>query len=507
LYFLVEGNVDDLCLVSGNATLKNTTLVFSKKYLSGATFKIPSGQIFLQNNQLRLPKTDILYATPGESFQGFSLMGVINFLNLNLIRPEEFSTFLDLFTEAPSLKIMIPDIYQGMVSLKNMSLHGVYKIPISETSKSLLFKQVQNNEEKGPILKGSIELSQGTLSIPNEPPKLYPSLLFDLKLSIDQQVAFNTAALGSGAFAGFSVDLGLDKTETPLLIQGTLNHPKILNKLTFKEGNIQFLNRSFALLSATSQKSYQDEFHENSISFESKSNDKEAILDISTLAIIEKPVEKPSAKSTYSHVLVGIQGPISNLENIKFTVFESMSDRVAPSDLKLVSSYVLSNRADKLESSEGILKVLFPEIFNFSEKQQLSRDDTSQLLTNFGEQRVNSFVKKGIRPLERRIAKVIGLEGLQVDYNLGAEFFKQQDVKRVLGVNMIKSLSNQLFIRVKTNLDLRSERGNSQGLGLSEVEMTYEIFPNKLFLNYANIKDDNTEIFKPKLSLRFRYEY
>jgi len=506
--FTLSGPLTSISIPSGNLSLKNASITFSKNILSGAKIKISSGNIDIKENQINLRSIQAFHALPNKEFDDLSLEGHIRFSKLNLMNSQEWTMMPNLLIRSPEMTLDLPNLYEGRAKIKQLHLKGVYALS-KGTPETLEMEDHADKLE----LKGELTLEKGTLSIPSTQESAALPLSLDLKVNIGQQVAFNTAVLGSGAFSGLSIDLDLEKTNTPLFIQGSTLHPKIFNQLTFKDGNIQLLNRTFNLIPLGMQKNYQEDLSENSITFKGVLTDKNApsVINISALAIIEKPLDKTtlSSKKTpvYQHVVAQLKGPITKPDTIQFTIFESEFDRINPSDLKRVNSVVLNTQSNQTDSSETVLKILFPEIINFAEKNTLSKEDTSQLINELGEQRLNAFVKKGIRPLEKQIAKGIGLQDLRVDYNLGAEFFKQQDVHRVVGVNMIKNLTDQLFLRVKTNLDLRSEQKSNQTIGLSEIEMTYAILPNILFFNYAEIKDDNAETFRPKLSLRFRYEY
>lgn len=507
--FTLSGPLTSITIPSGNFSLKNASITFSKNILSGAKIKISSGNIDLKKNQISFNQIQAFHALPNKDFDALSLEGHVSLSQLNLLELENWSIIPTLFIKSPEITLYLPNLYEGRAKIKELYLNGLYR-PLSKTSKDALQLEDPSNKLE---LKGELTLEKGILSIPSTQENHDLPLSLELKVNIGQQVEFNTAILGSGALSGLSIDLDLEKTSTPLFIQGNTIEPKLFNKLVFKDGNIQLLNRTFTLIPLGIQKNYQEDMSENSILFKGSLTDKNnpSIINVSALAIIEKPIDKTdlSNKNTpvYQHVAAHLKGPITNPDTIQFTIFESEFDRVNPSDLKRINSVVLNTQSNQTISSETVLKILFPEIVNFAQKNALSKEDTSQLINELGEQRLNAFVKKGIRPLEKQIAKGIGLQDLRVDYNLGAELFKQQEVHRVVGVNMIKNLSDQLFLRVKTNLDLRSEQKSNQTIGLSEIEMTYAILPNILFLNYANIKDDNTETFRPKLSLRFRYEY
>ena len=143
---------------------------------------------------------------------------------------------------------------------------------------------------------------------------------------------------------------------------------------------------------------------------------------------------------------------------------------------------------------------------------ELNKEDSasSEILTKFGEKRVNLLVRKGfLRPLEKQLAKSIGLYDLKIDYNLGSELLQTNtNQTNFLGLNLMQQLVvNQLYLKVRTNLDINSSEQASQSFEISEIELQYYLLKN-LSINYANLKDPFTQnSYRPKLSLRFNHEF
>ena len=516
----VEGSMNSP-KVSGELRLKNASVLFSKEKFNSASLFVASANLLISDNSMNFVKTRFIWRNGGAEGYEIQGSGNIGLLSPNLRRFDHLDVFTDLCFSSKKLSIDIPLLYKGEIYFDQLNLKGKYHIPFSETALQGLKKRVENNTEEGPRLSGEIYLSNGVIDIPKVEEGVKPSLHFDLAVHIREDIQISGSLLGKSGIAGIAIELDLDKTSSPLLIKGSINRMQVFNALTIKDGTVHLLNRDFVLLSQKEQKAYSPDQRDNSLSFESKGEDRKQrlILNISALSIFEQSSEKllngESAVSSVSkpkkmmHVLTQIRGPVSELDTLSFFVFESTSSVATPGDLKPIQSYVFSTKKEASSSdATELMRVLFPEVFQSVDANKERGEDPNSLIAGFGEKRVNFFVKKGLRPIEKQIAKKIGIEDLSIDYNLGADLFRQQDSKKIVGINVIKNVSKQLFVRIKSNIDLRSERTSMlQQVGVSEVELTYFIIPNRLSFNYANIKNEETDVFKPKLSLKYNYDY
>ena len=168
-------------------------------------------------------------------------------------------------------------------------------------------------------------------------------------------------------------------------------------------------------------------------------------------------------------------------------------------------------------------RMLIPDLFEnpeFGEKG-LETQESKRLIRELSETQLNSLIRsKILRPIEKEIARNIGLYDLQLDYNVGRSLIKGigntigytglgQENKN-LGLNLITKLfSDQLFLLIKTDLDLETETTSTlDNIDLlSEIELTYYLLKKRnLSLNYFNAKED-VNVRKSKISLKYTYEY
>ena len=519
----ITGTLSKPIFHSNNIFLKNTHLHFVENEFLSSALVIPQSKIRIKNNTLSIPKTDIIWTTdiPNSVHQKPNVVTVegslslpnLSFKNTDILTLNTHLTFQDTH-----LHLNFPNTFQGEAFITNMSLKGDYPFTLTKKAKTQQNKNTFNAKTIGPIASGNITLSNGSIKLSNvnkEKPK--PTIQLNIPLKIGKNIYINQSLLGSGLMAGISTELELDENTPPLTVQGTINTPLLTRSLKIKTGTLNLFNREFKLLPFTDQKKYSEQGisyqHFNSISFKTgqDTNGKETmipVLDITALTTIEASNPTPNNRE-YHHVVVHINGPLNNLQDITFEVFKSSQESPLTTDLQFQNKYVISqaSHANIPQTSDTyeLLKILMPEFFSNSE-------NSGNFISKFSENRINLILRKELfRPLEKQIAKKMGLYDLKIDYNLGNELLSNQPKNNDLALSVMQRLiSEQLFVRVKTEIDLNSETQQSKNtLNVSEIELIYYLFKKRnMSINYANIKDQTSPtVFKPKLSLRFSHDF
>ena len=179
------------------------------------------------------------------------------------------------------------------------------------------------------------------------------------------------------------------------------------------------------------------------------------------------------------------------------------SNNQIPNDsLVYIQSYNLKDIHSSEQQTE-FMKILFPEI-------DTSSQESGNLLNSIGESQLNYFINRELlRPIEKEVAKKVGLEDLQINYNFGQEFIaNKMNDDNMIGVNIAKNITSKLLLQIKSNIDIDSSRQQTTFSDyLSEIELNYYIL-NNLSINYSAGKDHiYEEQFKSKLSLRFLHEF
>lgn len=531
--FTLTGTKDSPRLSAQEFNLINAQVLFDPE-ISGLSspFKIAKGEILIKDNHITVPPLHILWEgndtqkqTPKMQITNhLTLSGNATLQGLSFSQLDKVGVETHLSLAPTTLTVFLPKFYKGDVILDGMSLDGTYVFPINAAEHKLFDTRLLKNLEEGPVLTGKVTLENGEVVMPSLKARTAkPSILLNLDTFIGQDVGVVGSLLDQEFINNF--ELRLEKTSAPLRLLGSINFPKPQRGLIFSEGTVQIFNRSFVLLTPDQQRLYfpdnQNKTLPNSISFTILENKETGALRISptlkTMAysIIEpdpvdpvtKTVEGEGAK--YRHILVRIDGPAYELTSFVFDKFTA--DSFDPRDPK--KTYVGSVSLGDPNASDRALEIILPDLRTSVNKNSFD-SQTSRIIGQFSENQINSLVRKQVRPVEKQIAKNIGLYDIRVDYNLGGALLKATNIQgsgadnRNLGVNFMKGLfSDQLFLRVKTNLDTQSQQSNDL-FWLSEFELTYYFLRN-LSASFASTREEKSFSAPPKTTwtLKYRYEY
>ena len=517
----ITGTIHNPLINAYSFELKETEIQLKNNQI----IQIPEGNLSVNNNLISYEPTLIKWGnlkhkqlkinnaliSSGTVFVDIKNLLSKNYLNLDLT----------LHFEKSTLKINNPSTYIGEIKHDNLKLVGSFPIPLSKEAKEKIQDDIKNGNEKGPLLSGTIKFNNGTFALVKTN-KSKPIIRLNLDIVLQRDLFINGSLLGEGSFAGLTTDFEIEENKSPLKVSGTLNNPKIENVITFRDGAINIFNNEFILLKPSEQKNYvslsqleqlKNQVELKTIQTETKSSVIDPELHLTALAIVEQISEESISSSnllqasTYSHILVQIDSSINDLSILYFDIYESKYDFINPPDLQWINRYSLSLNADQNQYDESehyeLLSYLMPELTQ-------SNTNSSDVLTKFGEKRVNLLVKRGfLRPLEKQIARSVGLYDLKIDYNLGSELLQSDsNQSNFLGLNLMQQLvADQLFLKVRTNVDLDSNNQDTQDIEISEIELQYYLLKN-LSVNYANLKDPFTQnAYRPKLSLRFNHEF
>ena len=511
-------------------TLKDTKLIFSPEFTPfESVFVLEDAKISMTNNHLDIDHMN--WAWSGKDTMGYhretphknqlSLSGSIDINNLSFSDLQSTLLAINITSKPTLISLNLPKIYSGTAHLSACQLKGTYAIPFSNTEKEKEALRYRQNTETGPLLSGSIVLRSGEIIIPAAGEKRpRPSILLNLTCLLQDDLAIRGNLLTEELFNSF--ELALLPSTDPLEIKGSWNYPKIKNSLFFKEGTLHLFSRSFTLLEANKQRHYFADrpynTKKNKLSFSLQEIPGQIknipLLDIAALAVIDPEKDStllssvdPEA-SKYKHIVVSISGSVYTMSSFVFDKYLSdQNDNNNPS-ITFVTTAGLQN--DDPQNLSKIAEMLIPDMY--SNHQRYKPIDSTRLLNQMSENQLNALLRNQIRPIEKQLARNIGLYDLRIDYNVGGSLLKATNIQGLgnndsnLGINLVQSLiSDKLFIRARTSLDTRNQQKQSQKFQLSEVELTY-LLGAHLSFNFSNIKDDtNTE--RRKLSLKYSYEF
>jgi|GEM_PF-4530124 len=513
---------------ASQSQLLGTTFYFSTEATPiQSPFVLTDGQITIFNNRVSLENATFLWKGPDTLalhqstpytntlvFNGYAEIKKWSLTQFNFIQLGMGITLRDTV-----LGIQFANLYSGLVQVQNVQLKGDYLIPLSKVQKEAWLQRVLDNKEVGPVLKGSLSVQSGNVVIPSLGKKtLKPSILFDLECNVQNEVGLVGSLLGEGLLAGIanSFRLSLSPSLSPIAIQGSFNTIAIQSALFFSEGSVTLFNRSFDLLTTDRQRLYssntQYQVHPNSIRFRLEANDVGLLRNVPYLSVVALSIEEPDKSSTstvpnatkYKHILVNIEGPANKLDSFTFNRFTSLNGKDASAELQDSYSFKSNSSQTGGQNISKLLEYVAPDIYDSTQTNK--NLETQRIINQLSENQVNSVFKSQLRPYERGLAKNIGVDDIKVDYNLGKSLFTGlSDSEKNVGVSVIRSLSSQLFIRVKTNLDFQRQI-EANSVQVSELELTY-YFLREFSLNASNVREVGSTEFKPKASLKYTYEY
>jgi hypothetical protein len=534
----ISGSLTDPIINSQSIELKDTFLAFSENHpLSKSLLLIEKSSIFINQNKIILPKTNIYWGKKFLNTNQFqkkdknkiTVQGTIQMTSMKFLQPESMIADVNLSLLPTKLAVNLPTLYAGDLTLKQASIQGPIEFPISNQRKEEIATLVRKNEDIGVQINADIMLSNGTLFIPKLKKEThYPMIGLNVTTNIETNVSLYGEFIGSGFLAGIATNLDLQSTQRPLMVTGSLNSPLIKNELFIQSGVLDIFNRSFDIIPTITIQRYlpdgDDSLITNSISFSNQASESGEIasvphINLASLTIIDPQEitsdngERSSDPLLYDHLAMIISGPLNKLEKITFNHFKSPSIDSFSGNLEFKKRYYLPTDSDQTTildktDTQEILKIVMPELF--LDKAINSED----LISRFGENKINLLLKKNIlRPIEKSISNKIGVYDLRIDYNVGQHIINtnSSDKEQNIGFSIIqKILSDQLFLRVKTNIDMNSsEKRKTNTVDISEMELSYYLLKKRnLSINYANIRDEfGSSRYKSRASLKFSHDY
>ena len=482
-------------------------------------FNIPTNKIMLSNNTLNLRSFNVTKESTKNNyifpFFNSPITGHIKLKEFNLLDPNYIITNVNLHSPFAKTNLKTKT-FKSNIEFKNTTLTGNIIIGLNNTS---INAQYKNKNIAYPIFKSDIKLSNTSIAIPEASShETYP-LDLNINVDIEKNVFFNSPIFGNTIF-GINADLEFQETDQPLNISGTTNDIAINNQITIENGSVTLLNKVFNIIPPSKQHIFSTGTNQtilqNTIGIQTEFNtSNQAVitpkLSFKALCTIENP--KTSTENTlitFTHIIMSINDTINSLNEIRFEVFESTIETPSTiSDLTFMKQFSIENQtntnsiaSDQSDINE-LLTLLLPELY--------TKTVSDELLASLGESQINSLVRQSIlRPLEKTVAKQVGLNDIRINYNLGSKLI--DNTEDTLGIQFIKNIiSDRLILKLLTNTSFEKEDDTStnSNFELSEIELSYYLLKNKnLSLNYNNYKSTNfNNKYLSKLSMRYDYEF
>ena len=419
--------------------------------------------------------------------------------------------------------INYPKLFVGDIIATNISFKGNQQYPLNKEGREIVKSQLGTDNEVGPIVRGSLVFRDGIFNLP-KPSKKYrkPRILLDMNVLVGPGNYIRGSLIGDGVYnlaSNISLEIDEKISENNIHLTGSINAPQLTTTIPFYEGSVAILDEVYELMPRDQQLHYfkdtpeyvSDQF----VQIEPiRKDDKRGLKTNIQLRALRKNDVFLSTENVrndqlkYDAVGIAFDGDLQS-RLPKITVFDYSIDSpysVFPT-YEFFGSYdiLLNGQTNLSESTYYGLGLLMPQVISDS-------DDLA--LTNYGRQRINSYIKSSIRPYERRLAKRIGLYDLRVTYDFGKtilnydnDSFQEEDL---LGIQLVSDLyKEKMFLSVKSDVNLSSDYSTdtANGVKVTQVDFTYYFQPNfSIGLKNVNEYSEVTE-FDPRWWLNYGYSF
>ncbi|MEK9726609.1 MAG: hypothetical protein VW397_00730 [Candidatus Margulisiibacteriota bacterium] len=530
--FVLEGPLNDIKLVSADVDFNQFRLDFDPEYsaLNSAIFvnqyrsKAKDGYFYMHDlNVLWKGEDTFRRVTRDEKTNPFLIKGSIGFKALDLTQKNQFVVDYDLALNNAFFSINFPKFYSGDVIAQNVSFVGSQAVELSKAGKQQMISTLRTNLEKGPVLKGDIILRDGLFNVPKLAlRKSRPRVLLDLNTTIAEGNYIQGSLIGDGVYnLATNVSLEIDEkmANRPFKVQGSLNAPQFSTEIRFYEGSIAILDGVYEVLSRDQQAYFfkevpefiSDHYVQISPIIEDDKNALKTTIHLRAMRKNDTIISTENIRNDqlkYKAIGLAIDGRFKH-QIPQITVFDFEIDNMFslyPS-YELYGNYEirLGNQTILSEASYYGLNLLMPEVISNSEGTSFS---------NYGRQRINTYIKSSIRPYERRLAKRIGLYDFRINYDFGktilssdADAFQQDDL---LGLQFVSDLfEEKMFLSLRTDMNLSSDysNDNARGMKITQVDFTYYFQPN-FSIGLKNVNEySEVTLFDPRWSLNYGYSF
>ncbi len=428
------------------------------------------GTAAIKNNLLRI---DALTGTwKGIKTRGLpNPLGLAGTIDLSQVLARKNMIDLDLVFSPTQLYLAFPNLYVGVLNLKELSLRGPLYFDLS----------------RGPLLKGKVDLDEAVITLSQAAPQ---GKVFPLNLDLEANLVRNVyATMGDVATLNLSNILMNMEIAGGVKISGDLEYPSLLGKIAIRRGTVNIFNREFTLLSPELQKSYfpydSEKIQDNTAVFTGEKGPAgiQPYLNVTSNVAVEN-VEKDAGGQYVKkivNVLARLKGTVGAREEergVKISLSAFTEDRTKSPPEMVPAAY-----------SEQDLKVmLLPDFIKslagIGRPEEISREkvDTNAVVADYLSSRVQTLLFRG---LERQIEQNLGLESLTLEYNLGPKFREAMGVKDVKGfetekpawtVGFVKGLTERLYIDVRYSQGIESTTGSGANTNFN-YQLTYKLTP------------------------------
>jgi hypothetical protein len=399
-------------------------------------------------------------------------LGVAGTIDLSRVLANESAIDLDLEFSPTKVYLAFPNLYVGVLTIKELALSGPLNFDLSQ----------------GPKLTGRAAVADAviTLAQSGQGGKAFP-LDLDLTVDLNKNVY---AAMGDIATLNLSnILMNLEIAGSGLKIGGSLGEPVMLGQIDVKRGTVNIFNREFLLLNTEQQKKYYpydaDKVQDNRAVFKGREGAAGVMPDINITANVQvENSEKDSEGKTVKkpvNVLARLSGTMGAKEEnqglkIALAAFNEDKGKSPPEMVPAVYS-------------EQDLKVLLLPDF-LKSLAGIGRQEgggggeqveTNAIVADYLSSRVSTLLFRGV---EREIESKLGLESLTLEYNLGPKFREAMGVRDIKGfdsekpawsVGFVKGLFDRLYIDVRYSQSMEQTQSSGSNGSAAANSFNYQL--------------------------------
>ncbi len=505
----------------------------------------------LENNTLRIK--DILVDWNGpetnntHNYIGGS--GSIAVRTFSFLRPELLEMDCDLTVRDTELSIKMEKLYEGHLFLNNASLKGSYRFPLSKERQAEYYARPVL-QELGPTFSADIRAEDGTVYITGTQttPQYYP-LAFDCRISIGRNLEvvrgenlLGAKDLGSLQNALSYFSMSLRERPEKLELYGTLNRPQFTGTVYFEEGTVSFFGRTFTLIDKDTQRSYfganVGRLQDNRVIFsldDSASGNATQRFELVAQTTIEIPeqtsVTLAAETGTSSNIqtvtrwyerdyLAIVSGPFDDLSSYTFERYQLTNGIPRPDGEAYVLKDPVSGESLSAERMRELTLDLAPEVFKSAYSSSLYGDayDNKTIWREMTRSQVNIIARSMLRPLEKNIARRIGLYDIRLKHDFGKDFTQAAGLERqettlegeeteettteekeqVAGLDLVAELlQGRLYLTLNSSLDQGLTR-KYWNFRFATYRLTWYLWQQVVFdeisLNYTNLFTEDPDL-------------
>jgi hypothetical protein len=540
LSFAIKGTLDKPEISLTKAEFHDLELQFSKDTWLKSPVRIPRLDLVMDKNEIEIKRLIALWQGPetGDQINRFYLGGRSSLQLPSLIKPDALTINLDLKMLDATWNMELPAYFSGKATLRDFKISHAAVIPISPQRRSEWQRLRAQAQEAAPLLTGAVDMLGGTWTLPPLGDRKKRRMAMHLDLAIHMKSDLRVMGQlvgGTNALTTLlsDIDLEVEPGNEAFYLKGTLYHPRPAGTLKVRQGALSMLNHKFDIVNPSDQKYFFSSdisrILDNSIAFDTGKLNVQSSDELQRQWIVpyfrliaktqidaETVSQNLGESSLYDRiVLVRLEGSPFDDAGVVFEQYQLVNQKPEP----LGESVVMQAKEDQKKLTQ-LLTLLNPgtyyaELLTEFQKEGVNSQRTRSLLANMTETQVNRVFRSMLRPVERDLARTMGLYDITLDYNLGSgvnealglsktnegdDENESGDTETVLGIKLVENLlSDRLFVTLKTEIQ-RQQESDVTSLQLSKYLITYYL-TSWLTFNYSNKQNDSQEPLKGALSL------